>query len=66
MEKLRRLAEELSSNGEVKIDMRLKASDLDKKIYKFIKDVAENGANKKSTKEFTDIWGLEGMELFVR
>lgn len=55
MEKLRRLAEELSNNGEVKIDMRLKASDLDKKIYKFIKDVAENGANKKSTKEFTDI-----------
>lgn len=50
---------------EFKIDPRI-TKKLDKKIYAFVKDVAENGANKKSSKEYTDIWGLEGMELFIR
>lgn len=66
MGKFSRLVEELASEKEVSLIKGARPNDLDKKIYKFIKDVAENGANKKSTKEFTEIWGLEGMELFVR
>ena len=66
MEKIRRIAEELVDKGKVLIDMRQRPTELDRKVYKFVKDVAENGANKKGTKEFIDVWGLEGMELFLR
>ena len=66
MEKFTRLVEELTSEKEVSLIKGAKPNELDKKIYNFIKDVAENGAGKKSSKEYTDIWGLEGMELFIR
>lgn len=66
MGKFSRLTEELVDKGKVLIDMRQRPTELDRKVYKFVKDVAENGANKKGTKEFIDVWGLEGMELFLR
>ena len=66
MGKFARLVEELTSEKEVSLIKVKKLNDKDKKIYKFIKDVAENGANKKGSKEYTDILGLDGMELFIR
>lgn len=66
MEKIRRLAEELSEKGEISINMKKLATTTEKKIYSFVCDLAENGANKKSSKEYIDTFGLEGMELFIR
>lgn len=66
MGRFTKLVEELTSEKEISLIKGTKPNDLDKKIYKFIKDVEENGAKRKSSKEFTDVWGLEGMELFIR
>ena len=57
-------------NGDVYISnneaFELPVKERTKKLNEISKQIAENGANKKSAKEFTDIWGLEGMELLVR
>ena len=66
MGRFERLVGELTSEKEISLIKGAKPGALDKKIYKFIKDVAENGANKKGSKEYTEVWGLEGMDLFIR